>query len=142
MQQKPGLRGTSHFAIVMSKRTEQLAQEIQHILSEVIQYELKDPRVGFATVVSVDVTADLQLARVRISVMGSPEERRETMTALERARGFLRRRVAQELSYLRFTPELRLTLDTSLDYSLHIDEVLRRAADERAANPPRVTDEE
>ncbi|NWG20905.1 MAG: 30S ribosome-binding factor RbfA [Chloroflexi bacterium] len=126
----------------MSKRTEQLAQEIQHILSEVIQYELKDPRVGFATVVSVDVTADLQLARVRISVMGSPEERRETMTALERARGFLRRRVAQELSYLRFTPELRLTLDTSLDYSLHIDEVLRRAADERAANPPRVTDEE
>lgn len=127
--------------ISMSKRTEQLGQEIQHILSEVIQYELKDPRVGFATVVGVDVTADLQLARVRISVMGSPEERRETMTALERARGFLRRRVAQELSYLRFTPELRLVLDTSLDYSMHIDEVLRRAADERAANPPQGTDE-
>lgn len=126
----------------MSKRTEQVGQEIQHILGEVIQQELKDPRIGFATVVGVDVTADLQVARVRISVMGTAEERRDTMAALERAKGFLRRRVASELRYLRTMPELRLALDTSLDYSMHIDEVLRRTADERAANPPRITDEE
>jgi len=121
----------------MSKRTEQLGHEIQRILGEVIQYELKDPRVGFATVVGVEVTADLQIARVRISVMGTPDERRETMAALERARGFLRRRLAEELNYLRFVPELRLILDTSVDYSLHIDELLRRAAEERADSPPR-----
>jgi ribosome-binding factor A len=121
----------------MSKRTEQLGHEIQRILGEIIQYELKDPRVGFATVVGVEVTADLQIARVRISVMGTPDERRETMAALERARGFLRRRLAEELNYLRFVPELRLILDTSVDYSLHIDELLRRAAEERADSPPR-----
>ncbi|WP_448543518.1 30S ribosome-binding factor RbfA [Roseiflexus sp.] len=121
----------------MSKRTEQLSHEIQRILGEIIQYELKDPRVGFATVVGVEVTADLQIARVRISVMGTPDERRETMAALERARGFLRRRLAEELNYLRFVPELRLILDTSVDYSLHIDELLRRAAEERADSPPR-----
>jgi ribosome-binding factor A len=121
----------------MSKRTEQLGHEIQRILGEVIQYELKDPRVGFATVVGVEVTADLQIARVRISVMGTPDERRETMAALERAKGFLRRRLAEELNYLRFVPELRLILDTSVDYSLHIDELLRRAAEERADSPPR-----
>ena len=120
----------------MSKRTEQLGHEIQRILGEVIQYELKDPRVGFATVVGVEVTADLQIARVRISVMGTPDERRETMAALERAKGFLRRRLAEELNYLRFVPELRLILDTSVDYSLHIDELLRRAAEERADSPP------
>jgi ribosome-binding factor A len=120
----------------MSKRTEQLGHEIQRILGEILQYELKDPRVGFATVVGVEVTADLQIARVRISVMGTPEERRETMAALERAKGFLRRRLAEELNYLRFIPELRLTLDTSVDYSLHIDELLRRAAAERAVSPP------
>lgn len=120
----------------MSKRTEQLAHEIQRILGEILQYELKDPRVGFATVVGVEVTADLQIARVRISVMGTPEERRETMAALERAKGFLRRRLAEELNYLRFIPELRLILDTSVDYSLHIDELLRRAAAERAGSPP------
>lgn len=58
------------------------------------------------------------------------------MAALERAKGFLRRRLAEELNYLRFVPELRLILDTSVDYSLHIDEVLRRAAAERAGSPP------
>lgn len=128
--------------IPMSKRTEQISQEIQQILSEVIQHELKDPRIGFATVVGVEVTADLQIARVRVSVMGSPDEQRETMAALERAKGFLRRCLASELSYLRYMPELRLILDTSLDYSIHIDEVLRRAADERAANPPQTADDQ
>jgi ribosome-binding factor A len=126
----------------MNKRTAQIGEEIQHILGDVIQNELKDPRVGFATVVGVDVSADLQHARVRVSVMASEEERRETMVALERATGFMRRRVAQELRHLRVVPELKVVLDTSLDYSLHIDEVLRRAAEERAANPPKLDDQE
>ncbi len=115
---------------IMSKRTQQVAEEIQRILGEVIQNEIKDPRVGFATVVGVDVSADLSHAQVRISVMDD-SERADTMEALERARGFLRRRVAQELRHMRSVPELHLHLDTSLDYSMHIDEVLRRAADER-----------
>ncbi len=125
----------------MSKRTEQVGDEIQRILGEAIQYELKDPRVGFATVVGVEVSGDLRHARVRISVMGDEQQRAETMAALERARGFLRRRVAQELRHMRTVPELHLVLDTSLDYSLHIDEVLRRVAAERAANPPKLDDD-
>ena len=126
---------------VMSKRTEQIGEEIQRILGEVVQYELKDPRVGFATVVGVSVSADLAHAKVRVSVMGDEAQRKETIAALERARGFMRRRVAQELRHLRSVPELHIELDTSLDYSLHIDEVLRRAAEERAANPPRIEEE-
>ncbi len=126
----------------MSKRTQQVGEEIQRILGEVIQYELKDPRVGFATVVGVDVSADLQHAKVRVSVMGDEAQRNETLAALGRARGFLRRRIAQELRHMRSVPELHIALDTSLDYSLHIDEVLRRAAEERAQNPPRLDDAE
>ncbi len=72
----------------MTKRTEQVGDAMQRILSELIQYELKDPRVGFATVVSVDVSGDLQHARVHISVMGDAEQRQETMAGLERAKGF------------------------------------------------------
>jgi ribosome-binding factor A len=120
----------------MSKRTRQIGDEIQRILGEAIQYELKDPRVGFATVVGVEVSADLQVARVRVSVMGDDAERHETMQALGRARGFLRRKVAEELSHMRFVPELRLELDTSLDYSIRIEEVLREVAEERKSNPP------
>ena len=125
----------------MSKRTLQVSDEMQRILSEVIQYELKDPRVGFATVVGVNMSADLQHATVRISVMDETQ-RSDTMEALQRARGFLRRRVAQELRHLRAVPELHLMLDTSLDYSIHIDEVLRQVELDRRENPPKIEDEE
>ena len=125
----------------MSKRTLQVSDEMQRILSEVIQYELKDPRVGFATVVGVNMSADLQHATVRISVMDETQ-RADTMEALQRARGFLRRRVAQELRHLRVVPELHLMLDTSLDYSIHIDEVLRQVELERRENPPQLERDE
>jgi ribosome-binding factor A len=120
----------------MSKRTQQVSDEIQRILSEVIQYELKDPRVGFATIVGVDMSADLQHASVRVSVMDETQ-RADTMEGLERAKGFMRRRVAQELRHLRAVPELHLKLDTSLDYSMRIDEVLRQVEQERRQNPPK-----
>src|SRR5215211_6350135 len=136
-----GQRTTDNGQLIMSKRTQQVADEIQRIVSEVIQYELKDPRVGFATVVGVDLSADLQHAKVRISVLDE-SQRADTIEALERAKGFIRRRVAQELRHLRSVPELHLMLDTSLDYSLHINEVLRQVEEERRANPPKLDDEE
>jgi ribosome-binding factor A len=125
----------------MTKRTRQIAERLQQILGATIQTELKDPRVGFATVVGVEVSADLQHAQVRVSVMGTPEEQRETMRALQRARGFLRRRAAEELSHMRNVPELHLKLDTSLDYSIHIDQLLDDVEQERRANPPDLTDD-
>ncbi|HMQ34084.1 MAG TPA: 30S ribosome-binding factor RbfA [Chloroflexaceae bacterium] len=127
----------------MSKqRLQQVADTIQQILGEVIQYELKDPRVGFATVTGVEVSADLQRATVRVSVMGAEDEQAETMQALQRARGFLRKRVAEEMRHMRFIPELRLVQDTSLDYSIRIAEVLREVEEERKANPPKLDDDE
>ena len=120
----------------MSKRTEQIGEEIRQILSEVIQYELKDPRVGFATIVGVEVSGDLAHAKISVSVMGDQDQQRETMEGLERARGFMRRRVAQELRHLRSVPDLHFKLDTSLDYSIRIDEVLRSVREEREQREP------
>jgi ribosome-binding factor A len=118
------------------QRLQQVADTIQHILGEVVQHELKDPRVGFATITGVQVSPDLQRATVRVSVMGDAAQQKETMEALQRARGFLRRRVAEEMSHMRFVPELRLVQDSSLAYSLRIAEVLREVERERQANPP------
>ena len=123
-------------------RLQQVAATMQRVLGDVIQKELKDPRVGFATVTGVEVSADLQHAKVRISVMGSPEEREAAMAALQRARGFLRKRVAEEMSYMRFVPELHLIQDTSLDYTMHMDEVFRAIQHERLVNPPKLDDEQ
>jgi len=116
----------------MSKRTQQVADEVQRILSEAIQYELKDPRVGFATVVDVVISADLQHAKVRVSVMAEPEQQVETMRALEHAKGFLRRQVAQELRHMRYVPELHFLLDNSIAYSQRIDELLYEIKEDRA----------
>ncbi len=124
------------------QRLQQIADTMQRVLGEVIQTELKDPRIGFATVTGVEVSADLQHAKVRISVMGTPEERAATMAALRHARGFLRKRVADEMGYMRFVPDLHLIEDTSLDYSMHIDEVLRAIQQERLINPPKIDDEQ
>lgn len=124
----------------MSKRTRQVADAIQRTLGSVIQNEMKDPRVGFATVVSVDMSADLQHATVHISVLGDDVQQIETMQGLHRARGFLRRRVAEELRHLRTVPELHLHHDTSLEYSMHIDQVLREVEHERMVNPPDLDD--
>ena len=135
------LRTQNSELLTMSKRTLQVSDEMQRILSEVIQYELKDPRVGFATVVGVDMSADLQHATVRISVMDETQ-RADTMEGLQRAKGFMRKRVAQELRHLRAVPELHLMLDTSLDYSIHIDEVLRQVELERRENPPKIEGDE
>ena len=125
----------------MSRRTEQVGDEIQRVLGEVIQNEVKDPRVGFVTVTGVTVTPDMSRANVRISVMGSDADRKATMRALEHAKGFLRRRVAEELT-LRQVPELRLHLDPSLDHAMRIGELLRDVERERQLNPPKLDDEE
>jgi ribosome-binding factor A len=119
----------------MSRRTEQVGHEIQRILSQVLEFDLKDPRVGFVTITSVNVTPDMQRANVNVSVMGDEAERRESLRALERAKGFLRRRVGEELS-LRQVPELKLHLDTSLDHALRIGELLNDVEEERRRNPP------
>jgi ribosome-binding factor A len=125
----------------MSKRTEQVGDEIQRILGEVIQSELKDPRVGFATVTGVTMTPDLLRANVRVSVMGDDAARQATMRALEHAKGYLRRRVGEELT-LRQTPELRLHLDTSLDHAMRITELLHDIEADRQANPPKLDESE
>lgn len=109
----------------MSKRTEQVAGEIQQIVSHTIQHEVKDPRVAFCTVMGVDVSPDLQMAHVRISVLGDDQTRKQTLAALDRAKGFIRRQLAQELRHLRTAPDLRFQLDTSIDHSIRISELLR-----------------
>jgi ribosome-binding factor A len=125
----------------MSRRTEQVGDEIQRVLGDVIQNEVKDPRVGFVTVTGVTVTPDMSRANVRVSIMGGEAERKETMKALVRARGFLRRRVGEEVS-LRIVPDIVLHLDTSLDQAMRITELLHEIEEERKLNPPKLDDTE
>jgi ribosome-binding factor A len=91
-----------------------LAEELKHEISAIIAQEVKDPRVGFATVTEVKVSPDLRYARVLVSVLGSPVEKQETFAALVRATGFIRRLIGARIK-LRHTPELSFAYDDSIE---------------------------
>jgi ribosome-binding factor A len=85
---------------------------------------VRDPRIGFVTVTTVEVSADLAHARVRVSVMGSDEEKAKSLEGLASAARFLRGRLARELR-LRVAPELRFELDRGLEHAQRIDRLLK-----------------
>jgi ribosome-binding factor A len=106
-------------------RPERLAALIQETMAEAIATALKDPRVGFVTITGVRVTADGQQAMVRVSVLGTEEDKGRAIEGLDRARGFLRTYLAERLE-LRVTPELRFELDRGLEHAQRIDALLEQ----------------
>jgi ribosome-binding factor A len=95
---------------IPGRRTERLGHEIRVVLAELIAREVKDPRIGFATVTRVELSADLHHARVYVSVLGNPEEQKNNLEGLSSAAGFLRHEIAHRLA-LRRAPELDFILD-------------------------------
>ena len=104
-------------------RPGRVGEEIKKVLSQLIQGELKDPRVGFVTVTGVDITGDLSQAKVYLSVFGSDEEKMASLKAIERANGFLRSELGKAIRF-RHTPELIFKLDESIQYGSHIEKLL------------------
>ena len=121
----------------MSRRTERLNSQIRRDLSELLRYEVKDPRVsGVVSVTRVDVSSDLQYARVYVSVYGTLREKEKTMAALGSAAGFLRRRLRGRLE-TRQAPTLRFFLDDTLTEGNKMLDLLDSLADQ--APPPAVS---
>jgi ribosome-binding factor A len=97
-----------------SHRREKLGELIAVELSDLLRTRVKDPRVGFASITQVEVSNDLRYAKVFVSVMGSAEEKRETMKGLKNATGYLRHELATRI-VLRYMPEVIFKLDTSIE---------------------------
>ena len=105
-------------------RMRRVDEAMREVLSGAITSELKDPRVGFVTVTAVQTSADLRHARVFVSVLGNPGERRRSMQALEGAHGYLQRRVNAEL-HIKNTPTLEFVYDSTTDRALRVESLLR-----------------
>ena len=114
-------------------RLQRVAEQMKQVVSRVVTQELKDPRCGFITIISVKVAPDLKTAQVNFSVLGSDAQKRSARRALESARGYVQARVADETA-LKYTPVISFHLDESaerdIDLSQRIDRVVK--ADERA----------
>ena len=113
----------------MPHRVDKVAAQLREELSEILARRVHDPRVARMTVQEVDVSPDLQNARVRVSTLGSDAERADGLKALEHARGFIRHELAHRLRTLRRVPELRFVDDRNIEYAVHIGEVMKHLHD-------------
>lgn len=106
-------------------RVGRVGEQIKKELSQIIQTDVKDPRVGFITVTAVDVTNDLSQAKVFLSVLGTEDEKDESLKALAKATGFIRSELGKRIR-LRKVPELLFKMDTSIDYSSRIESLIQQ----------------
>ena len=115
-------------------RVEKVQELMKQEISQIILRELKDPRIGFVTVTSVECTGDLREAKVYVSLMGNEAQVKACWSGLNSSLGFIRREIGKRIR-LRVTPEMSFALDKSLDYSAHIQELLLKikAEDEAKA---------
>jgi ribosome-binding factor A len=102
---------------------ERVGDQLRAELSQLLLREVHDPRVKLATVTSVAVSSDLGRAEVKISALGTEEERQATLEGLRHAKGFLRSELAHRLR-LRTTPELVFELDRGAEHSQQISDLL------------------
>src|SRR6185369_8280783 len=106
-------------------RPDRVGDQIRHELSEILtRGEVHDPGIGFITLTRVQVTPDLQLARVFYTTLGDQKARKETSRALQRATGFFRRQIGARLQ-LRRVPELEFRFDESIANQDRIEQILR-----------------
>lgn len=118
----------------MSRRTERVGDLLREQLAELLQRELRDPRLQqVVSITQVKVSPDLRVAQVFVGTLGSEQERNDAVTALNQARGFLRRLLGPRLT-MRYTPELHFHRDDSIEHGVRIYEILKQLERESKAD--------
>lgn len=118
----------------MSRRQHRVADAIRLELAEILRLEVRDPRVAMASVSRVEVSADLQHARIAVSVLGEESQRIACIETLQAAAGFVRSRLAPRLR-LRHTPSLVFELDRGAEHSQRITDLLESLHDQHDTDP-------
>ncbi len=114
----------------MADRIVRISEEVKKEISNIIQNELKDPRLpNMVSIISCNVTKDLRYAKVFISVLGNDEEKKNAISALKSAAGYIRRELGHRVQ-LRYTPEIHFELDTSIEHGIYINKLLDDAKKE------------
>lgn len=105
------------------KRSQRVGDLIREEVADIIMNKLKDPRVGFVTVTGVDITEDLKLAKVYISVL-KEEEKEASLEILNSAKGFIRAELSKRVR-MKFIPDLTFRVDESIEYGDKIERLLK-----------------
>lgn len=106
-------------------RVRRVAEQIKKDIGQIIASQIKDPRVaGITSVTEVQLTRDLRYASVYVSIYGNDLEKEETLQTLIRAAGYIRGEIGRRIR-LRYVPEINFFLDNSIEYGVHIENVIK-----------------
>ncbi|MGA1875623.1 MAG: 30S ribosome-binding factor RbfA [bacterium] len=107
-----------------SKRTARIGEAIREEISSILLQEINDPRIQFVSITRVEVSADLQHAKVYVSILGTDQKKEEAFEGLKSARGYIQKKLGKKIR-LRYMPEITFKMDTSIDHGMHIFELLQ-----------------
>jgi ribosome-binding factor A len=109
---------------MQGRRIDRIEEQLRIELSEIIEREIQDPRIGLTTVTSVKVSPDLRHCRVFITVLGNSEDRKKALEGLRSAASFVRRSLSKRLHHMRRIPELSFDYDEAVEKGIRIEELL------------------
>ena len=116
------------------KRSQRIQELLLEEISKLVQSGLKDPRIGFTTITKVEVSDNLKHAKIFVSVMGSEQEKSDTLDGLRNAKGVIRSVLGKNL-YLRYLPELDFRRDDNADHVEKISRILNGLHSESGGQP-------
>ncbi|MBN2169029.1 MAG: 30S ribosome-binding factor RbfA [Actinobacteria bacterium] len=110
----------------MSRRIDRVEEACKEELSELLQKEVKDPRVGFVTITRVKVSPDLRYAKVYVSVLGEEEEAEQSLEGLNSAKGFLKGKLGKHLR-LKNLPDIEFVRERISEEVIHLTEIMKQS---------------
>jgi ribosome-binding factor A len=111
-------------------RPKRVGELVRQEIASLLAKGVKDPRVGFVSVMEVRMSSDLRYADVYVSLYGSESERKSSLVGLQQSAGWIRREIGKRIR-LRMTPEIRFREDTTLDAAYHLEDVFREIHEEQ-----------
>ena len=105
-------------------RNDRVGGLIQQVLAELLQKEISDPRLAQATITAVKVSRDLRIAKIYFTTAGGEVKSKDVLEGFNRARGFVKRELAQRLE-LRYMPDLKFFYDDAIDHGARIEELIK-----------------
>lgn len=118
---------------MLYKRSHRVGDLIREVICEMLLRDLDDPRLESVTITEVEVSADLKLATVFFSAMGNRSREETSLHGLQRATGYIRKKLGKELR-LRYIPDLLFKVDHSFDYGSKIDRLFQTLQEEKNGN--------
>ncbi len=110
-------------------RPERVAEQIRMDVAQILQNDMKDPRLALVTCTRVDLTRDLRYAKIYVSVLAEGSEQEQTLKALEGATRYVRRRLTERIG-LRVSPEIRFIFDPSVEYGIRLEELIEKTKEQ------------